>query len=230
MLHRFVIMTLVALIPVIPAAAEPPAQSSPSGGELALRVADAQKANLSKLQAYRWRVKTDLQSGGASQATIVNEISIDADGKPKSQFVTAEAGEEAKPGVRGRRQEKALTKEAEYLGKVMAQSFAYMFMSKGTLVDMFDSAKITTEGGVTTVLGKDIYTKGDEVIMTLDAATLLTKNLKFTTTMSGDVIQGEASYEPLKDGTNRMTRSVVDVPSKQARVVSESSDFVKPEN
>jgi hypothetical protein len=223
-------MMVVAVIMGASAMSEVRSQTDGDAGNLAMKVGDAQKANMARLQSYRWRVKSDLQSGGVSKATVVNEISFDAEGKVKAEPISGEATEEQKPGLRGRRQSKELDATAEYLGKVLEQSLAYMFMSKGTLVDMFEAATITTAGDATTVTGKDVYVKGDQVVMTLDTATLLTRRLTFTSPMGTDVINGDVTYELLKDGTNRVTKSVMEVPAKQAKILSDSYDFVKPEN
>jgi hypothetical protein len=55
--------------------------------------------------------------------------------------------------------------------------------------------------------------------------------LAFTssTTITG-CPDGDVTYASLKDGTNRVTKSAIDVPAKQLKVLSESGDFVKPEN
>jgi hypothetical protein len=66
--------------------------------------------------------------------------------------------------------------------------------------------------------------------MVLDAATLRTNQLTFATKMGEDVINGDVTYAPLKDGTNRVTKSVIDVAGKKMKIASESYDFVKPEN
>lgn len=197
---------------------------------LALKAGDAQKANMAQLQTYRWRVKTDMQSAGVSKANVVNEISFDADGKIKATPISGETTEEQKRGLRGRSQEKEMSELADYLGKVTQQSLAYMYMSKGTLVDMFEKATITTEGDATKITAKDVYVKGDQVVMTLDSATMLTRHLTFTSLMGADAISGDVTYAALKDGTVRVTNSTIDVPAKGAKIISESFDFVKPEN
>lgn len=229
MSSRFLIVSLAAFL-CSALVGDAASQAGGSTSELALKVADAQKANMTNLQAYRWRVTTDMQSAGASKAKVVNEIAFDAEGKVKATPVAGEMGEEDKRGLRGRKQDKAMNEMADYMGKALQQSLAYMYMSKGTMVDMFDTATITTENGATKVVGKDVYVKGDEVTMLLDAKTLLTNHLTFKTTMGADVINGDVTYAPLKDGTSRVTKSVIDIPAKQMKMISESSDFVKPEN
>lgn len=230
MIRRVSTIFLLSLALGVLSMSEVRSQNGTDAGSLAMKVGDAQKANMTRLQSYRWRVKSDLQSGGASKANVVNEISFDAEGKMKAEPVSGEATEEQKRGLRGRKQSKELTETAEYLGKVLEQSLAYMYMSKGTLVDMFENATITTEGDATKVTGKDVYVKGDQVVMTLDTATMLTRRLTFTSTMGTDVINGDVTYALLKDGTNRVTNTVVEVPAKGAKIISETYDFVKPEN
>lgn len=230
MKSRMAMFVLLSLVIVSLAVPNVSSQTGGDAGALAMKVGEAQKANTARLQTYRWRVKSDLQSGGVSKANVVNEISFDAEGKVKAEPISGEATEEQKRGLRGRSQAKELNETAEYLGKVLSQSLAYMYMSKGTLVDMFESATIVTEGDATKVTGKDVYVKGDQVVMTLDSATLLTRHLTFTTKMGEDVINGDVSYAALKDGTIRVTNSAMEVPAKGAKIVSESFDFVKPEN
>jgi len=221
---RILVVLAVALF-AFPIAAQEAAK--PNSDELALAVANAQKANLVALTKYSWRVKSNLAKDGASMATTLTEMRFSTEGKLEATNVGGESNVEKKPGFRGRQQEKQMQDFAVYLEGVLNHSFKYIFMSKGTMVDMFDRAKIAqTESSVDVTAG-GLFVKGDELFLSVDPANHLARKLTFKTTLEGDTITGVVDFAKIENGPNKPTHLEIQVPTKAIRIVSETYDWIE---
>jgi hypothetical protein len=114
-----------------------------------------------------------------------------------------------------------------YLEGVLKQSFQYVFMSKGTLVDVFDGAKITQGESSIDVAASDIFVKGDKLNMSVDPASKLATKLNFTTTLEDDTITGVVTMAAIDKGPSKPTRIEIDVPTQSIKIVSETYDWIE---
>ena len=87
--------------------------------QLALDVANAQKANQAAITKYSWHVKADLAMDGVSKANVINEVRFNTEGKLETTVVGGESHVEKKRGMRGRQQEKKMDEFADYLAGVI---------------------------------------------------------------------------------------------------------------
>lgn len=198
-----------------------------SDDDLAIAVGDAQKANQKALTQYSWKVQTTLSMDGEQKATALTQMNFDSDGKLQATHLGGESSVEKKRGVRGRRQEKKIGEFEEYLEGVLDQSFKYIFLSKGTLVDIFDRAKITQGDDAIQVEAGDLFVKGDQLSMTVDPKTNLATKLSFKTTLDQDTIQGSVTLGMMDDGTGKPVKTEIEVPTRSIKIASETSDWVK---
>jgi hypothetical protein len=218
-----IILSIMMFFLAVPASAQ---DAKPDSDQLALDVANAQQANRAALAKYSWRVKTQLTKDGETMATNVTEMRFNSDGKLETTKIAGESNIEEKRGLRGRQQEKKLNDFGEYLEGVLDQAFNYVFMSKGTLVDVFDRAKIThTESSVDVSAG-DLFVKGDELSMTLDPADKLTRTLTFKTTKGEDTIIGTVTLNKIENGPNRPTKFEIQIPAQSLVISSETYDWL----
>jgi hypothetical protein len=211
--------------------AESPSSEEPATvvaeDDLATAVADAQKANLVTLAKFSWRVKSELSVEGQSKAATVTAMQFGPDGKLEVVQISAESTEEEKGGLRGRRQDKKKEDHAEYLKQVLDQSFKYIFLSKGTLVDVFDRGKVTeTEGGVQVAV-TGLMVEGDELSMSIDPSSKLVTKLNFKTSIEEDTIQGTVSLSKMENGPNRPETLELEIPSKQMKIQSQTSSWAE---
>ncbi|MGD8413442.1 MAG: hypothetical protein PVF33_04380 [Candidatus Latescibacterota bacterium] len=195
--------------------------------ELALAVADAQHANLEAMAKYTWRVKSNITLNGESKATSITEMRFNADGELEATNAGGESNIEKKRGLRGRRQAKKIEDFAEYLEGVLDQSFKYIFLTKGMMVDIFDRAKITESESSIDVSAGDLFVKGDELTMTIDPATKLTKKLTFKTTLGDDAIHGAVTLDSVENGPSKPAKLEFDIPTQNVKITSETYDWVE---
>ena len=201
--------------------------AKPNSDELALATADAQKANQAALVKWSWKVKANLSKDGKVMATNLTQVRFNADGKLDATSIGGESFVEKKPGFRGRRQEKELEDFSKYLEGVLNQSFKYIFMSKGTLVDVFDRATITQSASSIDVAAAGVFVKGDKLSMAVDPTTKLTQKLNFTTTLEQDTITGAVTFAKMENGPNKATKWEIEVPTQAIKIASETYDWLE---
>ncbi len=203
------------------------AAAATEADDLALAVADAQKANQGAITKYSWEVKTELFMEDVSKATSISECRFNSEGKLESTVIGGESSTEKKRGVRGHRQEKKMEDFAAYLEGVLEHSFQYIFMSKGTLVDVFDRAKIAETEKSIDVSAGDLFVKGDVLSMSVDPATKLATGLTFKTTLGEDTIQGTVSMKMLENGPGTPGHIEIEIPTQKIKITSETYDWTK---
>ena len=221
-------LSLVALVLVVLAGTAPFAQEGKTNSDdMALRVADAQKANQAALARYSWKVKTNLTKEGGTQASSVTEMRFNSEGKVDATTITAESNVQQQPGLRGRRQEAALDDFAAYLERVMKQASQYIFMSRGTLVDVFDRGKLTEGKESVDLAAGDLFAKGDKLAMSFDPASSLALKLDFTTTLDQDTITGVVTFARMENGPNKPAKFELSIPGQKLTITSETYDWIE---
>lgn len=195
--------------------------------ELALAAANAQKANQVAIMDYTWRIKTNLTVEGELKATILNEMRFNTEGELESTNIGGESHVEKKRGLRGRMQRSKMEDFEEYLQGVLDQSFKYIFMSKGTLVDVFDRGDIKHTEDSIDIQAKDIFIKADSLAMSLDPDTKLASMLSFSTTLGEDRINGLVKMKMIEDGPNRPIQLEIEVPGQAIKITSETYDWIE---
>jgi len=209
-----------------PILAQDTAEKTPPD-QLALDVGNAQEANRKALAQYSWHMNNTLDKGGQEMATSVNSVRYDSSGKLKTTNISSTSNVDKKRGLRGHRQKKEIGDFTQYLQQALDLSMEYIFMSKGTLVDVFDRAKITESSDDITVEADSLFVAGDKLTMTIDPTTKLTRKLSFSTTMQGDPISGVVNYGAMSNGLVKATKVQLDIPAKQVQIVTETSDWIK---
>lgn len=226
---RIVVVGTVAMIAwsIGVFAQESKPETTPNSDELALAVANAQKANLAAITKYSWRVKSSLAKDGEAMATTLTEMRFNTEGKLEATKTGGESHVEKKPGLRGRQQEKKMEEFSQYLDGVLQHSFKYIFMSKGTLVDVFDHAKIAQTAESVDVAAGDVFVKGDELFMAVDPANKLARKLTFKTTLDKDTIMGVVNFAKMENGPNKPTHLEIEIPTQAVKIVSETYDWIE---
>lgn len=221
---RAVVATgLVVLWMVSPMSAE--SEDTNSADQLALTVGDAQQSNLKALKKYTWTTDTKLMKGGETKASAVNDMSFDADGKLQATEVSEESSVKKKRGLRGHVQKKKMGEFDQYLEGLLEQCFNYIFMSKGTLVNLFDVAKITEAKDAIQIDASNLFVKGDSIALNVDSTSHLPIGLTFKTTYEQDAVSGSVTFAQIENGPNHPTRFELQVPSKELEIMSETSDW-----
>lgn len=195
--------------------------------QLSLSISKAYSQNLEELKKYVWKRKTDLYLDTQKVATVTTDLSFDANGKPVMKLVETKSYMEKKPGIRGNMQENKAEELADYYVKAIAQSTAYLFMSKGDLVDFFDKAKIDESGADIVATAKDVHVKGDELTLTVDKKSFLMKKQEYKTLMGPDPVSGDMTYRKYENGLNTVSTMNINMAAKKLKGKATNYDFAK---
>jgi hypothetical protein len=194
--------------------------------QLALDVSKVDAENTEKLKAYIWKLHADILGEDGNKTTLISEFRYDENGKLNINVVDGETNIEAKRGVRGRAQQNAIGNKLEYIGKAMEYSLAYTYMTRGQLLDFFDKAEVTEKDSVITASAKNVYVKGDQLTIRVDAKTKYFLSKSFLTKLGEDLINGEVQYEPFKSsGVNHISTTKLEIPAEHIAINGENKDY-----
>lgn len=195
--------------------------------QLSLDISKANAANMEALKAFIWKKASEVTMNGEDMVDILNEISIGDDGKVSMVNLDIEIHVKKQRGLRGRMQQKTAESNAKYLDGAIEYSLAYMYMTKGQLLDFFSKAKITDEKGVLTATAPNVLIEGDRLTIQVDKATKLFISKSFSSSLGEDPISGEIHYETFTSGISHVSTSTLNLPAKKAVIKSVNKDFVK---
>lgn len=194
--------------------------------KLALEVSKVDADNTEKLKKYIWKLHAEVSAEEGNKTTLISEFSYNEKGELNINVVDGETNIEKKPGLRGKMQQSAIEGKVEYIAKAMRYALSYTYMTKGQLLDFFDKAKVTENNGVITAKGKDIYVKGDELTINIDAKSKLYLSKSFSTKMNEDSIEGQVEYDTFKSsGVNHITTTKLDLPGERIKIEGENKDY-----
>jgi len=195
--------------------------------QLALDVAKADAANTEQLKAFIWKRYSTVTVDGAEKASVINEVSFDADGKIQVTQVGGETSVKQKRGVRGRIQQNAIEGNMEYFGQALELALAYTYMSKGQLLDFFEKSKLTEAGDTYVISGGNVYMEGDKLTLTVEKATLLFLDKKFSSKVGEDPIDGEIKYAKFSSGIGHGSETIMNLPGKNAVINAKNQDYTQ---
>ncbi|VGO12455.1 hypothetical protein PDESU_01008 [Pontiella desulfatans] len=195
--------------------------------QLSLEISKANSANKDKMKAFIWKKASKVTVDGKEMVDILNEISIQENGDISMVNLDIETHVKRQRGLRGRMQQKAAENNAKYLDGAIEYSLAYMYMTKGQLLDFFSKAKITDEKGVLMAKASDVLLNGDQLTIQVDKASKLFISKSFSSSMGGDPISGEIHYDEFSSGVSHVSKSTLNLPAKNTVIMSENKDFLK---
>ena len=194
--------------------------------QLALEVSKVDADNTEKLKKYIWKLNALVSGEGGNKTTLITEFKFDEKGELKATVVDGQTNIAQKPGVRGRVQQNVMKDKLGYVSKAMKYSLAYTYMTKGQLLDFFDKAEIFENNGIIKAIGKNVYVKGDELTISMDAKTKVYLSRSFTSKMGEDPIKGEVQYETFQSsGVNHITTTKLEMPVEKITIDGENKDY-----
>lgn len=193
--------------------------------QLALDIAKADAANTEQLKAFIWKRHSSTSVNGEVKATLINEVSFDAEGKIQVTNVDAQTTVKDKRGVRGRIQQNAVEDNMDYVGQALELAIAYTYMSKGQLLDFVEKSEIAAAGDTYVISGKNIFMEGDALTVTVEKATNLFLDKKFSSKVGEDPIDGEITYVKFSSGISHGDETTMNLPGKSAVITAKNQDY-----
>lgn len=192
---------------------------------LSLKISKADAANTELLKAFIWKKSSIVTVDGVEKATTLSEFKFDEKGELQMQNIDANTTVKQKRGLRGKAQANAAQDNMDYVEEALNIMISYTYMSKGQLLDFFGKAELSEMDGILTATGKDIFAKGDMLIIKVEEATNLFVYKKFSSTMGEDPVSGEINYGKFKSGISHVTDHVLNLPGKSAVINSTNQDY-----
>ena len=177
------------------------------------------------LKQFIWKRYSTVSVGGETKATLITEFSFDEIGALNANPVGGESNVQKKRGVRGRIQQNAIEDNLDYAGDALNLSLAYMYMSKGQLLDFFEKATVKDSSASYIITAKNVYLEGDELKVIVEKSTNLFEKKRFTSNLNGDELTGEIKYGKFSSGISHGTSSTLKLPAKNAVISSENKDY-----
>ncbi len=194
--------------------------------KLALDVSKVDAENTEKLKAYVWKFHAVVSGEGGNKTTLISEFGFDEKGELYINVVDGETNVDRKPGVRGKMQQNAMESKLAYVSNAMKYSLAYTYMTKGQLLDFFDKAIITKKDGVFIAKGENVYVKGDQLTIRIDAKRKHFLSKTFSTKLGEDPISGDVQYETFESsGVNHISITKLEMPIEKITIDGKNKDY-----
>jgi len=195
--------------------------------KLALDIADAQEKNRVNLMNYSWQRSTKAYVNDVEKIKTLMKVWFNSEGAMETTILGSESSVEEKKGRKGKQQQTEGDKKLALLGQVLDLSIKYVFLSKGSWIDLVDGPNVKIENNVLKIDTKDLLTLGDEVHYIIDDSTKLFKSINFTSRIGEKTFTSSIDFKTMKDGTNHPARTVITIPSESMRIVAENIDYIK---
>jgi hypothetical protein len=204
------------------------AQDDGSAVDLAVKISDAQANNLKSLMNYSWKMSTNIEVESELKLVILTQFRFNTEGKLESTQLSNEWKVEKKKFVAGKKQKSAMEENQKVAEEAYNLLKQYIFMSKGQLVDFYEKANISksSEEGTIVLEANSVLVKDDNVVQSVDEKTFLTHSMIVKSILSTNNMTGTIKLETLEDGTSRPVQLIVEIPTKNLKIVMENFDFI----
>jgi hypothetical protein len=203
---------------------------------LAQRLA-AVKESLAKnqqaLKQYSWTETTVVSLKGEEKVRQQHECRYGPDGKVvKTPLGEApESGGKKRRGLKGKIVDKKVGELKEYMDRAGSLIRRYVPPDPARMKTAFDSGKAalsrSAADSTTTIEFKDYYKTGDSLVLSFSNGQVKSVAVRSYLDDASDAVSLNAAFQPLADGTNYMSESVLDAAAKQVQVRTTNFDHHK---
>ncbi len=199
---------------------------TPDPGEMALRYAEFTARNRDALTGYGWKMRVEITLQGKEKPPQLFLMGFAPNGELQKTPITEE-GESEK---RKEKKKKKKTKAKDWQGWVAQVAEMVRFYSAPTPAEMltyFESANFRpARDGTVQITGRNLLLPADTALFWIDPATRSPRRFQFSTSLEGDLMEGEIEYRQLPDGTVTAARTTVEIRARQIRATATTFDYV----
>ena len=204
------------------------AQGQPlASGNIAVRIANARKANAALMRQYTWDSRTEIIEEGAVKSIRIEAVSYGPSGQLQHSLLKDEAMAQpigflgyAIADARKRRLE-------EYLIGLRSLLDQYTLPTEAKLIDFVNQAAAARPdaGGLIWITGSNVLLPGDNLSIWIDAATLQTRKTQVNTFYEGQTVNLTATFKTLASGLTYAAFTQINIPGKQFSVQVHNYDY-----
>lgn len=194
--------------------------------QLSLDISKTDAANTDQLKAFIWKEDLVVTVNGQEKLSVVNEISLDDEGKVHVTNIDSDTKVKQQRGIRGRIQANIAEDNLDYVDHAMDLALRYAFMTKGQLIDFFSKADLTKKDGIITATAGNIFVKGDKLTLQVESDTKLFVSKEFSSFVDDDPMSGKIVYGKFSSGISHAQSYVLNLPGKKAVINAQNRDYV----
>lgn len=196
--------------------------------QLAVKAAESRQAAQQAVKAYSWKMRTEVQVEEEVRVVRLESVRYDIDGKQQRTLINERALEpKRKPGLRGKLQDKKAEKQRDWSQELGELLQSYVVVTKGQLVDFFDTASFKPEATTVRIEGQNFLHPGDKMTYIVDKAKQTPVALEVQTVHQGDPVRLVIEFRATADSLTYPARSTVTLPARQVLVKIENFEYTR---
>lgn len=198
--------------------------------DLALKIADARKANATLMTQFSWTCRTELTEDQKVLDIRLESITYGPGGKLQRSLINDEGSPLPHGFLRRRIAEHKKEELEKYFTGLRELLDQYTLPTAGKILDFVNSTNIqvTNNPGGTAWLklnGTGVVHSGDSLMLELDPTSKQTRRMQISTTYEGGAVTATASFKTSKTGLTYMNFAEVEVPDKNMTLQVHNFDY-----
>jgi hypothetical protein len=224
-MQRSLILTVALLALASPVAS----QAQIANQALAIKIADAQRANGTQLQSYSWNSRVELMEDAKVDDIRICSVVYGLNNQLQRTVLNDQQAPLPGGFLRKRIAEKKREDVEKYLTGLNKLLDQYTLPTAGAVLNFVSQATLSAPdaNGLLQLNGSSVVTPGDTVTLWIDAATRQTRKFQISTTFEGDSVQATATFTTLPAGPTHLAFATVTVPAKNMTLQVHNYDYNK---
>lgn len=222
---RHTLPVFVALAVALGAMPMARAQTAPS--EMAVRVAEAQKANAALMQQYSWTSRTEITDQGTVKDIRLDLVNYGPDGMLQRTAMNDQSAALPIGFLRRKIAEHDRQKVEDYLTGLRGLLEQYTLPTATRVQEFMSRASATgpDANGFFQVTGQGVVVPGDTFTVWIDPRARHLRKIQAGTTFQGDAVSVSAAFATLVSGLNHVAYADVIVPTKHIVVQVQNFNY-----
>lgn len=203
------------------------AQTVSTPTDMAVRIAEARRANGALMRQYSWTSRTEVIDQGQVKDLRIEAVTYGPDGQLQRTVMNDQSAPLPFGFLRRRIAEFERKKVADYLTGLRGLLEEYTLPTAGKMQDFMNRATASgpDASGLFEVTGKNVVYPGDTFSLWVDPRTRHAQRVQVSTSFQGDPVTLTATFRTLPSGLNHVAYAEVIVPAKQMSVQVQNFDY-----
>jgi hypothetical protein len=193
------------------------------------KFAQSRQQNAEALRQYSWKTRTEVQKGGETKNTQVNQLRYEADGTLQKTLLSSTQQKLPTHGLRGLIARKRKEDFLDMLDSLGALARSYSELQPNELQRFMATAVVTPEMSqqqkLIRINGGNVLQPGDSMTLWVDAATRKLRKVEVLTSLEKRQVRVVSDFQDLPAGPTYMARSVVVYPSEELTIITENFEY-----
>lgn len=231
-----VVLGLLASASLIAAQQPPAAPAAPSGGPpnagLAMKIAQARKANSALMHQYTWESQTVFIMDGETKDTRIDQEQYGPDGSLQKTELNNESSSHPRGFLRKRIADNKKEELEKYFKGLKGILDQYTLPTAGKMVDFLSGANVQfvqdpSGASLLMVQGSNVIKPGDTLSVWTDPTTFAFRKMQISTTdQDGNPVNVTATFKTIPPALTFMSMAEVDLPAKNITLQVHNYDYV----